>query len=172
MMRRLPEKLAARSRVRLLTISDDPQPRVNYGRTRLPAPGHPIGGEIKLIHLRKAFPEALDEFNLIYLVSSALPPHAEELVDVAKRRGAKLVWNQNGVAYPGFYGDSYPWFNRRLAALRSRADYIVNQSEFSRISAERYLGASEVPSEVLFNPVDTSLFAPAQAPCHRDLGVS
>ncbi len=164
MMRRLPEKLAARSRVRLLTISDDPQPRVNYGRTRLPAPGHPIGGEIKLIHLRKAFPEALDEFNLIYLVSSALPPHAEELVDVAKRRGAKLVWNQNGVAYPGFYGDSYPWFNRRLAALRSRADYIVNQSEFSRISAERYLGASEVPSEVLFNPVDTSLFAPAPAP--------
>jgi glycosyltransferase involved in cell wall biosynthesis len=48
-----------------------------------------------------------------------------------------------------------------MAALRSQADYIVNQSEFSRISAERYLGASTAPSEICFNPVDTSIFTPA-----------
>jgi glycosyltransferase involved in cell wall biosynthesis len=122
--------------------------------------GRPIGGEIKLIHLRKTFPEHFDNFNLIYLVSSALPPQVEEVVNAAKRKGAKLLWNQNGVAYPGCYGDFYPWFNRRLSALRNQADFIVNQSEFSRISAERYLGGASVPSEVLFNPVDTQAFCP------------
>jgi glycosyltransferase involved in cell wall biosynthesis len=77
-----------------------------------------------------------------------------------KRKGAKLVWNQNGVAYPGCYGGFYPWFNRRMAFLRSQADYIVNQSEFSRTSAERYLGPSTAPSEILFNPVDPEVFFP------------
>jgi glycosyltransferase involved in cell wall biosynthesis len=48
--------------------------------------------------------------------------------------------------------------------LRSRADYIINQSEFSRISAERYLGTSSAPSEIAFNPVDTVLFAPGRSP--------
>ncbi len=120
----------------------------------------PIGGEIKLIPLKASYPEHLNDFNLIYLVSSALPPHAEEIVRLAKKQGALLVWNQNGVAYPGCYGDFYPWFNLRMAALRSQADFIVNQSEFSRISADRYLGDSVMPSEICFNPVDTMLFSP------------
>jgi glycosyltransferase involved in cell wall biosynthesis len=101
---------------------------------------------------------------MIYLVSSALPAQVEGIVKMAKRRGAKLVWNQNGVAYPGCYGDFYPWFNRRMAVLRNQADFIVNQSEFSRISAERYLGCASVPSEILFNPVDTEAFCPLQQP--------
>jgi glycosyltransferase involved in cell wall biosynthesis len=137
---------------------------VNYGNLAPVTVNRPIGGEIKLIHLRKSFPECFDYFNLIYLVSSALPPQVEELVKSAKQKGVKLVWNQNGVAYPGCYGDFYPWFNRRMAFLRSQADYIMNQSEFSRISAERYLGPSSAPSEIAFNPVDTAVFAPRESP--------
>ena len=159
-VRRFPEKISARSKASLVRISESAAPFVNYGRLAPGRVGRPIGGEIKLIHLRKAFPECFDNFNLMYLVSSALPPQVEEIVKVAKSRGAKLVWNQNGVAYPGCYGDFYPWFNRRMAALRDQADYIVNQSEFSRISAERYLGSSNAPSEILFNPVDTAVFSP------------
>lgn len=159
-MRRFPEKISARSKASLVRISESAAPFVNYGRLAPGRVGRPIGGEIKLIHLRKAFPECFDNFNLMYLVSSALPPQVEEIVKVAKSRGAKLVWNQNGVAYPGCYGDFYPWFNRRMAALRDQADYIVNQSEFSRISAKRYLGSSNAPSEILFNPVDTAVFSP------------
>jgi len=161
-VRRLPEKIAARSKSSLVRISESGVPAVNYGRLAPMKAGRPIGGEIKLIHLRKAFPECFDNFNLIYLVSSALPAHVEEIVKVAKSRGAKLLWNQNGVAYPGCYGDFYPWFNRRMSALRNQADFIVNQSEFSRISAERYLGGNSVPSEILFNPVDTQAFCPLQ----------
>jgi glycosyltransferase involved in cell wall biosynthesis len=44
--------------------------------------------------------------------------------------------------------------------LRSMADYVVYQSHFCQISAERYLGPSEVPSKILYNPVDLARFAP------------
>ena len=146
-----------------MRIVDAGDPAVNYGHLAPVTVSRPIGGEIKLMHLKKSFPECFDNFNLIYLVSSALPPQVEELVKRAKREGAKLVWNQNGVAYPGCYGDFYPWFNRRMAFLRSQADYILNQSEFSRISAERYLGPADAPSQIAFNPVDTELFSPRQS---------
>ena len=146
-----------------IKISNSRDPRLNYGwLKKRPSSGLPIGGEIKLIPLREKYPEQFDDFNLIYLVSSALPAHVEEIVAAAKAREIQLVWNQNGVAYPGCYGDFYPWFNLRMATLRSQADYIVNQSEFSRISAERYLGHSAAPSEICFNPVDTTRFSPGE----------
>lgn len=145
------------------------EPVLNYGRLEISSPARlPIGGQIKLIPLKEKFPENLNRFNLIYLVSSALPAHAEEIVASAKAKGARLVWNQNGIAYPGCYGDSYPWFNLRMAELRSQADYIFNQSEFSRISAERYLGPSSAASEICLNPVDTEMFAPAEEPLPLD----
>ncbi len=135
---------------------------VNYGRLEDDQKcGLPIGGQVKLIALKEKFPEQRQRFHLIYLVSSALPPHAEEIVQQAKAQGAKLVWNQNGIAYPGCYGDSYAWFNLRMAALRAQADYVVNQSEFSRLSAERYLGPSDAPWQICLNPVDTAIFSPA-----------
>jgi len=163
-VRRAPERLAARRRARRMEIVRSPAAQLNYGRL---TPGHssrPIGGEIKLGHLRHRFGEHTDGFNILYLVSSALPPQAVELVRAAKARGAKLVWNQNGIAYPGFYGDFYPWFNRTMAALLPLADHVVYQSEFCRASADRYLGAAPGSSEILFNPVDTDEFAPPSAP--------
>lgn len=160
-----------RARALAARIETDParQPVLNYGRMEISSPASlPIGGQIKLIPLREKFPENLSRFNLIYLVSSALPAHPEKIVSAAKARGIKLVWNQNGIAYPGCYGDSYPWFNLRMAELRSQADYIFNQSEFSRISAERYLGPSSAPSEICLNPVDTEMFTPAENPLAQD----
>ncbi len=158
-----PARASARSRASHCVFSPGPDPVLNYGRISPPKDANfPIGGQIKLIPLRQKFPEHFDTFNLIYLVSSALPLHAEELVATAKSKGAKLVWNQNGIAYPGYYGDFYPWFNRRMASLRSQADHIFNQSEFSRVSAERYLGSSSAPSEICLNPVDIGLFSPAR----------
>ncbi len=156
---------AVRNRASALQVATGCGPVLNYGRLDQPATssGLPIGGQIKLIPLRENFPEHYDRFNIIYLVSSALPPHAEEIVAAAKRQGARLVWNQNGIAYPGCYGDYYAWFNLRMAGLRAQADYIFNQSEFSRLSAERYLGPSTVPSEICLNPVDTQMFSPAEA---------
>jgi glycosyltransferase involved in cell wall biosynthesis len=158
-----------RRRSHSLSIAANETPVLNYGRMKTPSrsTGIPIGGQIKLIPLKGRFPEFFDDFNIVYLVSSALPDYAEEIVEVAKARGALLVWNQNGIAYPGCYGDFYAWFNLRMAGLRARADYIFNQSEFSRISAERYLGPSKAPAETAFNPVDTAFFTPRETP-HRN----
>lgn len=141
---------------------------VNYGRLAEPPPGHlPIGGEIKLFHLRRRFPEAFEAFDVVYLVSSALPRHADELVRYARRRGGKLVWNQNGVAYPAWCGAFYPWFNLDMGNLWRQADYVIHQSAFCRLCAERYLGPTSAPGEVLFNPVDLERFRPVRTERNR-----
>ncbi len=122
------------------------------------------GGRVKLTHLARAYPAGAGEFNVLYLVSSAIPPHAMELVRFAKARGVKFVWNQNGVAYPAWAGPFTDDVNDPMRALLREADYIVYQSAFCRASADRLLGHAACPSEVLFNPVDTAVFFPAENP--------
>ncbi len=159
-LRRWPERQRAVAAARRLQLSTVKEPCVHYGWGAAAPSRRPIGGEIKLLHLQKRFPFAAWEANLFYLVSSALPAQVEQLVRRGRSLGMKLVWNQNGVAYPGCYGTSYAWFNQRMRRLIAQADYVVYQSEFSRLSAERYLGLPKVPGEVLFNPVDVTVFAP------------
>ena len=120
------------------------------------------GGRVKLTHLDRAYPAGAGGFNVLYLVSSAIPPHAMELVRFAKARGVKFVWNQNGVAYPAWAGPFTDDVNEPMRALLREADYVVYQSAFCRASADRLLGPAACPSEVLFNPVDTALFFPAE----------
>ena len=122
------------------------------------------GGRVKLIHLAEKFPEQAGRCNILYLVSSAVPQYAEILIKHIKDRGGRIVWNQNGVAYPAWDKDNYKTTNSRLASLLHMADYVVYQSEFCRQSADRYLGKVNVPSKVLYNPVDTKLFSPSENP--------
>ena len=122
------------------------------------------GGRVKLVHLAQVYPEKKLLTNIIYLVSSAVPQHAETLVRYLKGKGVKLVWNQNGVAYPAWDKGDYKTTNSRLASLLRMADYVVYQSEFCRLSADRYLGVARVPSKVLYNPVDTEKFSPSSNP--------
>jgi len=134
---------------------------VYYGRDRLPArDGLAHGGIVKLQSLSDAFPNAPRRFNLLYLVSSALPTDAQILVRLAARRGAAVVLNQNGVAYPGWYGPGYERVNAPRARILHAADHVVYQSEFCRISADRFYGARHGPSDVLHNPVDVRRFTP------------
>jgi glycosyltransferase involved in cell wall biosynthesis len=51
--------------------------------------------------------------------------------------------------------------NRPLRQALLAAEHVVYQSEFSRLSAELYLGQPDCPSEVLHNAVDVSQFTPA-----------
>jgi len=138
-------------------------PVLNYGGALPRGAGALVaGGRVKLRHLDRAFPER-DDFNVLYLVSSAVPRQALELVRWAKTRGVKFVWNQNGVAFPAWAGDRLAETNRPMAALRAEADFVVNQSAFCRESAERFLGPSAAAERVLFNPVDLAEFSPAPA---------
>lgn len=120
------------------------------------------GGKVKLTHLERAFECDPRRFNIVYMVSSAMPQFALEYARWAKAGGALLVWNQNGVAYPGWAGAEAEAYNRPMRALRALADHVVYQSDFCQTSAANFLGPCDIPSSVFFNPIDTTKFAPAE----------
>jgi glycosyltransferase involved in cell wall biosynthesis len=122
------------------------------------------GGRVKLLHLQDVFPECPGAFNILYLVSSAQPPFVDELARWARDQGIKVVWNQDGVAYPAWAGREADRINATMRAAMRHAHHIVYQSEFCRASAERFIGALAAPSEVLTNCVDTGWFRPADPP--------
>jgi glycosyltransferase involved in cell wall biosynthesis len=137
-------------------------PVLSYGGALPRGPGALVaGGRVKLGHLDRIFPENGESFNVLYLVSSAQPRFALQLVRWARARGVKFVWNQNGVAFPAWAGAKLAETNRPMTALRNEADFVVYQSDFCRESAERFLGSNTTPSKVLFNPVDLHEFSPA-----------
>ena len=122
------------------------------------------GGAVKLIHLRDAFEWNEHSFNLLYLVSSAHPAFAEDLLKRCQRHKIPIVLNQNGVAYPAWAGKDVERYNRPMRRFRAMADFVIYQSAFCRDSAERFLGPCEVANEIIFNPVDLQKFRPAVPP--------
>lgn len=123
--------------------------------------GRPVrGGAVKLLSLRRAFRCDEEKFNILYLVSSAQPMFAADLVAFCRRQNIPVVWNQNGVGYPGWAGGEAERHNAPMRSLRALADYVVYQSEFCLESAERFLGPVDKPSRVLLNPVDLAKFYP------------
>lgn len=138
------------------------EPRVFYGFDRLPAThevGH--GGIIKVQDLQHRFPNTLCAANLLYLISSYQPLFAPRLATLARRAGAGFVLNQNGVAYPGWYGPNWEQQNVTMRQLLQQADHVVYQSRFCQQTADRFLGPATCPGEILYNPVDTAIFTPA-----------
>ncbi len=126
--------------------------------------GRPVrGGAVKLLSLQRAFRCDEEKFNILYLVSSAQPLFAEDLVAACRRKNIHVVWNQNGVGYPGWAGSEAERHNAPMRKLRAQADFVVYQSDFCVQSADRFLGAAEKPSRVLLNPVDLATFHPADS---------
>ncbi|MBE2179519.1 MAG: glycosyltransferase family 4 protein [Chthoniobacterales bacterium] len=121
------------------------------------------GGAVKLLSLRDNFASCEDAFNLLYLVSSSQPEFAEDMASICRRRGIPLVWNQNGVGYPGWAGNDAERHNAPMRRLRAQASFVVYQSEFCRSCADQFLGPCDVPFEVLLNPVDLDKFRPSDA---------
>lgn len=145
--------------------SDRTQPRVFYGFPKLPtAADQGYGGIIKAQDLQPTFPNTPHGANLLYLISSYTPVFASRLVGLARQAGARFVLNQNGVAYPGWFGPGWENENARLRRLLIQADHIVYQSQFCKDNADHYLGSANCPSEILHNPVDTRIFVPATTP--------
>jgi len=135
---------------------------VFYGYDQLPAADEVArGGIIKFQRLSEVFPNSPRWFNILYMVSSDHPLYATQLVRAALDKGARFVWNQDGVAYPAWMPSGWQALNARLARLLHAADYVFYQSEFSRISSDRFLGQRSGPWEVLYNAVDTDRFLPS-----------
>lgn len=134
---------------------------VYYGRSDLPLADSTYGGGIiKCNDLVKRFPAIDKRFNIMYIVNSALPYCPPVTLSYAKRIGAKLVLNQNGVAYRGWHGDGWERQNDTNRLYYEQASYIFFQSRFSQLSAETFVGPAPKHSEVLYNPVDTKVFVP------------
>ena len=141
----------------------DGAPRVYYGVDRLPKPGERAGGGIiKFQRLESALPNAPSGFNILYLGSSSRPPDVLRLIRVAKAKGAAFVWNQNGVGYRAWAGDAWTRTNGPMAKALHAADYVLYQSEFCKLSADRFLGERDGPHEILYNAVDTAFFTPRE----------
>lgn len=144
--------------------------RVFYGIDRFPARSEIVhGGFVKCLDLVQRFPSHFRSPNLLYLVSSALPPFFQLMIRHAKKAGAPVVLNQNGVAYPAWHGPGWEKVNELLSQAHAQADHVIYQSEFCRISAERYLEPTQGTSEVVYNPVDTTHFVPADTPIQGPL---
>lgn len=130
--------------------------------------GRPVhGGAVKLLALRNALPCDEREFSVLYAVSSSLPQCADSLFKICRARGIKILWNQNGVGYPAWSGRESERFNGPMRRLREMADFVIYQSRFCKESADRFLGPCDIPSEILFNPVDVEKFQPSSS---RDFG--
>lgn len=137
--------------------------RVFYGFDRIPTQEDPIhGGIVKLLDLNTLYPNHASGANILYLISSSLPMHATRLVKIARKRGVKIVLNQNGLAYPGWYGKGWEKFNEPILNIWRSSDYVIYQSLFCRESVRHFFGDAGIPGEILYNAVDTAAFSPAE----------
>ena len=135
--------------------------RVFYGYRRVQGEKTvTIGGLVKVQALARVFPNTTHGFNVLYLVSSGLPRGAVALAHAAKRKKVRVVINQNGVAYPGWYGPKFESINAPMAELLRIADHVFYQSEFCRMAAGEFLRVRPVSSEILYNSIDTTKFSP------------
>lgn len=123
------------------------------------------GGKVKLTHLRWRFGDRRWGFNILYIVSSGMPSNPNVWVRILRAAGVKIVWNQNGVAYPGWAGDTarVERINRPMRLLED-ADFVIYQSEFCKKSADRWVIPAVSPYEIVPNSVDTEAYSPAAEP--------
>ena len=139
--------------------------RVFYGWDRIPGPGEPVaGGTAKLQKLAERWPNSPTDFSVLYLGTTYLPRDLRPLLWLARRRGARIVVNQDGVAYPGWAGDRTDELNVPLRRVVDAADHVVYQSEFSKRSSDLFLGQPRGTCEILPNAVDVRRFSPAAPP--------
>jgi glycosyltransferase involved in cell wall biosynthesis len=122
------------------------------------------GGTAKLQKLAARWPNRPADFSVLYLGTTYLPRDLSALLWIARKRGAKVVVNQDGVAYPGWAGTRTDELNEPLRRALHAADHVLYQSEFSKRSSDAFLGPAACPWEVLPNAVDVDAFTPGPAP--------
>lgn len=78
-----------------------------------------------------------------------------------KKWGVKIIQRLDGVYYFRVKGFGYPLWNWKMKKIHNHfADYIIYQSEFSKILCERFLGRSGAPFKIICNGTDLEKFSP------------
>ena len=126
------------------------------------------GGKVKLTYLHKRYPHTKEDFNILYLVSSALSRYSTDIARWAKAQGVKVVLNQDGVAYPAWTGD-HQRINSELKNVLNLADLVIYQSQFCKKTADYFLGVAPAIQTVMNNCVDVTTFCQRQKVISRDI---
>ena len=144
-----------------VTKSRCKQPKVFYGFDHIPSEDEYVhGGMVKFQKLQRVLPNSPKDFNILYLGSSCLPRGSSVLVDILKRKGIKIVLNQNGVAYPAWKNRGWATMNQPMYHVLKNSDHVFYQSQFCKKSADQFLGPPKANWEVLFNSVALDRFFP------------
>jgi glycosyltransferase involved in cell wall biosynthesis len=132
---------------------------VFYGFDHIPSL-HEVaqGGIVKFQRMQHVLPNTARHFNLVYLVSSMHPPDWAQLLWLSRRKRIRLVWNQDGVGYPGWHGPGWERVNKPMAEMMHAADYVFFQSRFCKLGSDIFLGKRQGPWEILYNAVNTDVF--------------
>lgn len=128
------------------------------------------GGAVKYRYLSDEMPHSGTTCNILYAVSSSHLPGMARLLEAAQNKGIRVVWNQNGAWFPSAYGHNVAAKgNAQMAPLLHAADYVFYQSQFAKLASDHFLGERKGPSEILYNAVDTDLFACLVRPLQNEL---
>ncbi len=155
---------SVRLALRGLRLAPSREARLCYANVLSALGARRFGGFGKIQDLVKHFPECTNEFNILYMVSSARHRFADVWLRAARRMGARIVWNQNGVGYPAWAGSRYAKINEPLAELLHGSDHVIYQSEFCKRCSDLFLGKFSGSSTVIYNSIDTQLFRCAEVP--------
>ncbi len=154
--------------------SNSPEAQVIYLTARFPKrPAsrneHAHGGAVKLTYLAEQFPHSFPVANLAYIVTTVSHPMKNKILETLQQKGLKFVVNHDGVAFPAWAGDQYIELNQISKRILDRADFIVYQSRFSKLSTDLYLSPPDVPYEIVYNPVDVNHFSPQDVTKPKEL---
>lgn len=130
--------------------------KIFYGGARTGNLGGPL---VKVYRLNKLFPESKFDFNLLYCLSNT-PYLNQKSFKKIKSHKIPIILNQNGVFYKGWYPKGWREKNIEMSTAYHIADYVFWQSEFSKSTADIFLGKRQGPGEILFNAVDLNIFKP------------
>lgn len=154
-----------RARLRWKDLVTRTAPRVYYGHDVIPGREENVGGGIiKAQDLQSMFPNTTHQANILYFISSTIASQDPIIAKYAKSRGARLVVNQNGTAYPAWHGQGWEKANRPMRQLLKLADYVIYQSNFCKGASDLHLTMRANNFEILHNPVDTEEFVPVSLP--------
>jgi len=132
------------------------EPRVFYGGA---ISGDRGGPRVKVLRLHEQFPQDQKSFNLVYALSN-FPYLSKWSLKLLQEAKIPVVLNQNGVYFPGWYGDGWKEKNLDNADIYQACQYVFWQSEFARDSSRKFLSNIDPRGEILYNSVDLSLFSP------------
>jgi glycosyltransferase involved in cell wall biosynthesis len=119
-------------------------------------PGYRGGPGTKADQLAPLLAEGAAPYDTLLALSAVPAPLF--LLRWLRRKGVRILVNQNGVYYPSWAGASFQKRNEYLRKLNELSQHTFFQSRFAMESYQQWVGPLPASHSVLHNPVETALF--------------